>query len=144
MIIYAVGMGISIAATAMVSRRVGEKNFEEAGSITLQLIVTGVVLALLMGGVATYFGADTLALMGATPAIIATGTTYAQITFAGNIAIIMLFLINGAFRSAGQPHLAMCALWLSNGANNILDPLLIFGIGSIEGLEGAAWATTTG
>lgn len=146
MIIYAVGMGISIAATAMVSRRVGEKNYSEAGSITFQLIVTGVALALLMGGLATFFAAETLALLGAAPEVIATGVTYAQIIFAGNVAIILLFLINGAFRGAGQPHLAMRALWLANGANIILDPLLIFGLGSIEGLglAGAAWATTIG
>ncbi|GHA61062.1 MATE family efflux transporter [Pontibacter akesuensis] len=146
MIIYAVGMGVSIAATAMVARRVGEKNYREAGTITFQLIVTGVALALLMGGVATYYAAEMLALMGASPEILATGVRYAQIIFAGNLAIIMLFLINGAFRGAGKPHLAMRALWLSNGANIILDPLLIFGVGNIEGLglEGAAWATTAG
>lgn len=146
MVIYAVGMGISIAATAMVSRRVGEKNYHEAGSITFQLIVTGVVLALLMGGIATYYAAEMLALMGAAPEVITTGVSYAQIIFAGNVAIILLFLINGAFRGAGQPHLAMRALWLANGANIILDPLLIFGIGSFEGLglAGAAWATTIG
>ncbi|TPE46075.1 MATE family efflux transporter [Pontibacter mangrovi] len=146
MIIYAVGMGISIAATAMVSRRVGEKNYTEAGSITFQLIVTGVALALLMGGVATYFAAETLALMGAAPEVISEGVSYARIIFAGNVAIILLFLINGAFRGAGEPHLAMRALWLANGANIILDPLLIFGIGNLEGLglAGAAWATTIG
>ncbi|PRY15406.1 putative MATE family efflux protein [Pontibacter ummariensis] len=146
MIIYAVGMGISIAATAMVSRRVGEKNYLEAGSITFQLIVTGVGLALLLGGVATFFAEESLALMGAAPEVISTGLRYTQIIFAGNIVIILLFLINGAFRGAGQPHLAMRALWLSNGINILLDPLLIFGLGSLEGLglAGAAWATTIG
>ncbi|GAB3203408.1 putative MATE family efflux protein [Pontibacter aydingkolensis] len=146
MIIYAVGMGVSIAATAMVARRVGEKNYREAGSITFQLIVTGSALALLMGAVATIFAGDILALMGAEADIITTGLNYARIIFAGNLAIILLFLINGAFRGAGQPHLAMRALWIANGANIILDPLLIFGIGSFNGLglEGAAWATTIG
>ncbi|WP_266205345.1 MATE family efflux transporter [Pontibacter kalidii] len=146
MIIYAVGMGISIAATALVSRRVGEKNYREAGSITFQLIVTGLGLSLLMGGLATFFAAETLTLMGATPEVVAEGLAYARIIFAGNVAIILLFLINGAFRGAGQPHLAMRALWLANGANIVLDPLLIFGIGSIDGLglAGAAWATTIG
>lgn len=146
MIIYAVGMGISIAATAMVSRRFGEKNYHQAGSTTYQLIITGIILALLMGGIATFFAGDILALMGAAPDVISTGLAYARIIFAGNIAIIMLFLINGAFRGAGQPHLAMRALWIANGTNIILDPILIFGIGTFEGLglEGAAWATTTG
>lgn len=146
MIIYAVGMGISIAATALVSRRIGEKKYREAGSITFQLIVTGIVLALLMGGIATFFAGDLLSLMGAAPELVAEGVTYAQVIFAGNVAILLLFLINGAFRGAGLPHLAMRTLWLANGINIILDPLLIFGIGSIEGLglAGAAWATTIG
>jgi len=78
--------------------------------------------------------------------VIAIGVPYTRIIFAGNLAIMLLFLINGAFRGAGQAHLAMRTLWISNGINIFLDPLLIFGIGSFEGfgLEGAAWATTTG
>ena len=146
MIIYSVGMGISMAATALVSRRFGEKDYHEAGSTTFQLVVTGAVLALLMGGIAAYYAADILILMGAGAEIVETGVAYARIIFAGNLVIILLFLINGAFRGAGLPHLAMRALWISNGANIILDPLLIFGLGSIEGLglEGAAWATTIG
>ncbi|MEJ8800763.1 MATE family efflux transporter [Pontibacter sp. H249] len=145
-IIYSVGMGISIAATAMVSRRIGEKNTKEAGSITFQLVITGSVLALLIGVIATVYAGEILALMGAAPDVITTGLNYARIIFAGNLAIILLFLINGAFRGAGQPHLAMRALWIANGANIILDPLLIFGIGSFAGfgLDGAAWATTIG
>jgi putative MATE family efflux protein len=146
MIVYSVGMGISMAATAMVSRRFGEKNYHQAGSAAFQLIVTGAILALLIGMVTAYFAADILKFMGAEDEVIVTGVAYTRIIFAGNLAIILLFLINGAFRGAGQPHLAMRALWISNGANIILDPLLIFGIGNIEGLglEGAAWATTTG
>ncbi|MCP2044399.1 MATE family efflux transporter [Pontibacter sp. HSC-36F09] len=146
MVIYSVGMGVSIAATALVARRIGEKNYHEAGNVTYQLLVTGVVLALLMGLLATWFAADMLTLMGADAALLETGLRYAQIIFAGNLVIIMLFLINGIFRGAGQPHLAMRALWLANGANIVLDPLLIFGIGSFDGLglEGAAWATTIG
>ncbi|RDV14489.1 MATE family efflux transporter [Pontibacter diazotrophicus] len=146
MIIYAVGMGISIAATALVSRRFGEKKYAEAGNVTYQLLVTGSTLALLLGAFATYFAADILNLMGATPDVIASGLTFAQIIFAGNIAIMVLFLVNGAFRGAGLPHLAMRALWIANGANIILDPILIFGVGAIDGLglEGAAWATNIG
>ncbi|MBF9255718.1 MATE family efflux transporter [Pontibacter sp. 172403-2] len=146
MVIYALGMGVSIAATAMVARRFGEKNYREAGSITFQLMVTGGILALLTGGLATYFAADILALMGAAPEVVTTGVAFSRIIFAGSIVIILLFLINGAFRGAGQPHLAMRALWVANGANIILDPILIFGIGSMAGLglEGAAWATTAG
>ncbi|EMR03554.1 MATE family efflux transporter [Cesiribacter andamanensis] len=146
MIIYSVGMGVSMAATAMISRRFGEKNFREAGSLTFQLLLTGGVLSLLIGVVAAVYAPQILSFMGADAAVVAAGTAYARIIFAGNLAIILLFLINGAFRGAGQPHLAMRALWIANGANILLDPLLIFGLGSWEGLglEGAAWATTTG
>lgn len=146
MVVYSVGMGISIAATALVSRRFGEKDYLQAGSATFQLVVTGSVLAVLLGVLASIFAGDILALMGAETKVIAAGLAYARIIFAGNIAIILLFLINGAFRGAGLPHMAMRALWIANGANILLDPLLIFGIGSLEGLglEGAAWATTIG
>ncbi|WP_224999140.1 MATE family efflux transporter [Cesiribacter sp. SM1] len=146
MIIYSVGMGISMAGTAMVSRRFGEKNYLEAGSASFQLVVTGAVLALLMGGLGFIYAAEILALMGAEADVIAVGVPYARIIFAGNLAILLLFLINGIFRGAGLPHLAMRALWISNGVNIILDPLLIFGIANIEGLglTGAAWATTIG
>ncbi|WP_299986485.1 MATE family efflux transporter [uncultured Pontibacter sp.] len=146
MIIYSIGMGVSIAATAMVSRRIGEKNYQEAANVTFQLLVTGTVLALAMGFLATWYAADLLALLGAEADVIEYGLRYAQIVFAGNLAIILLFLINGVFRGAGLPHLAMRSLWIANGINIVLDPLLIFGIGSFEGwgLEGAAWATTIG
>ena len=146
MIIYSIGMGISMAATAMISRRVGEKNYREAGSVAFQLIASGFVLSLLTGFLAAYYAPEILQLMGASPEVISDGVTYARIIFAGNLAILLLFLINGAFRGAGQPHLAMRTLWISNGINIVLDPLLIFGLGSFEGLglAGAAWATTIG
>ena len=146
MIIYSVGMGISMAATAMIARRFGEKKYHDAGSAAFQLILTGGVMAAILGLFAAFFADDILRLMGADDKVVAAGVNYARIIFAGNLAIIMLFLINGAFRGAGQPHLAMRALWIANGANIILDPLLIFGFWFIPGLglEGAAWATTTG
>lgn len=145
-IVYSVGMGISMAGTALVARRFGEKKYRQAGSTTFQLIFTGLIMALIMAGTAFYYAEDILRLMGASEQIISYGAGYTQIIFAGNIPILLLFLINGAFRGAGQPHIAMQTLWISNGLNIILDPLLIFGIGSIEGLglEGAAWASTIG
>ncbi|WP_205500378.1 MATE family efflux transporter [Rufibacter psychrotolerans] len=145
MLMYAIGMGISMAGTAMVARRIGEKQYKKAGTTTFQLLITGLVLASAMGLLTFLFAPEILRLMGATPEILAIGVPYARIIFAGNLSIILLFLINGAFRGAGQPHLAMRTLWFANGVNIILAPLLIFGLGPVEGLglAGAAWATTS-
>ena len=145
-IIYSVGVGISMAGTALVARRFGEKDYKRAGTVSFQLLLVGGSTSVLMGILGYGFAEEVLVLMGAETAVIESGIGYAQIIFAGNTAIMLLFLINGIFRGAGQPHLAMRALWISNGLNILLDPLLIFGIGNMEGfgIEGAAWATTIG
>lgn len=143
---YAIGFGISMAGTALISRRFGEKEYKEAGTATFQLLIVGGVISILLGVGGWIFAADLLKLMGAEETVVRSGTTYARIVFAGNTAIMLLFLINGAFRGAGQAHLAMRALWIANGLNIVLDPILIFGIGSWTGygLDGAAIATTFG
>lgn len=146
MIIYSIGMGISMAATAMVARRFGEKEYDKAGTAAFQLIFSGGILAIILGLATCYFADDILRLMGATEDVISYGVGYSRIIFGGNIVIVLLFLINGIFRGAGNPQLAMRTLILANGLNMILDPIFIFGIGSWEGfgIEGAAIATTTG
>jgi len=146
MVVYSVGVGLSMAATAIIARRFGEKNYKEAGSAAFQLILLGGISSGIIAVIGFVFAADILKLMGASEAVLAVGVPYTRIIFAGNLAIMLLFLINGAFRGAGQPHLAMRALWLSNGINIVLDPILIFGIASWDGmgLVGAAWATTLG
>jgi putative MATE family efflux protein len=143
---YALGFGISMAATALISRRFGEKRYSEAGTATFQLLLVGLVLSLVLGIGGWVFAPDLLQLMGADPQVIESGSSYAKIVFAGNTAIMLLFLCNGAFRGAGQAHHAMRSLWIANGLNIVFDPLLIFGFGSWEGygLEGAAIATTFG
>ncbi|MBA4299755.1 MAG: MATE family efflux transporter [Cyclobacterium sp.] len=143
---YAIGFGISMAGTALIARRFGEKEYEEAGTATFQLLIVGLIISIFLGVGGWFFAEDLLRVMGAEEAVVKSGTNYARIVFAGNTAIMMLFLINGAFRGAGQAHLAMRSLWIANGLNIILDPLLIFGIGSWAGfgLDGAAIATTFG
>lgn len=145
-IIYAIGVGISMAATALVARRFGEHKYKAAGNAAFQLLFFGTIISIILGILGFVFAKDILQLMGASEKVVEIGTTYTQIIFAGNTAIMLLFLINGAFRGAGQAHLAMRTLMISNGLNIVLDPLLIFGIGSFEGfgLVGAAYATTTG
>jgi putative MATE family efflux protein len=145
-LVYAVGFGISMAATALISRRFGEKEYEEAGAAAFQLLLVGGVISIFLGVGGWIFAEDILGLMGAEEAVVQSGKTYARIIFAGNTAIMLLFLINGAFRGAGQAHHAMRSLWIANGFNIVLDPLLIFGLGNWNGfgLEGAAIATTLG
>jgi putative MATE family efflux protein len=145
-LVYAMGFGISMAATALISRRFGEKEYKEAGAAAFQLLVVGGVISIFLGIIGWFSAPEILALMGAEPEVIETGVSYTRIIFAGNTAIMLLFLLNGAFRGAGQAHHAMRTLWIANGFNIVLDPLLIFGIGSWEGygLEGAAIATTMG
>lgn len=146
MIVYSIGVGLSMAATALVARRFGEKNYDEAGKSAFQLIAFGGAISLLISLFGFIFADNILQLMGASEKVLEIGVPYTRIIFAGNMAIMLLFLINGAFRGAGQAHHAMRALWISNGINIVLDPLLIFGIGNFSGfgLEGAAWATTIG
>ncbi len=145
-IVYAVGMGVSMAAIALIARRFGEENFKEAGKAALHLLIFGGSISIVIAVLGFAFAEQILRIMGASEKVIAIGVPYTRIIFAGNLAVMLLFLINGAFRGAGQAHLAMRALWISNGINIILDPILIFGIGNIEGvgLEGAAWATSIG
>jgi putative MATE family efflux protein len=146
MVVYSVGVGLSMAATAMIARRFGEKNHKEAGSVAFQLLFLGIIVSVIIAVLGFIFAENILTLMGASEQVLKVGVAYSQIIFAGNLAIMLLFLINGAFRGAGQPHLAMRALWISNGINIVLDPILIFGIGDWAGfgLVGAAWATTIG
>lgn len=145
-LVYAMGFGISMAATALVARRFGEKEYFEAGAAAFQLLIVGGFISIILGILGWIFAPDILGLMGAEAKVIETGVNYTRIIFAGNTAIMLLFLLNGAFRGAGQAHHAMRSLWIANGLNMILDPILIFGVGNIEGfgLEGAAIATTFG
>jgi len=145
-LIYALGIGMSMGATAMVARRVGEKRPEAAARAAGQVILLGCGVSAIIAFVGIVFAADILRLMKAGPELVEKGTRYVQIMLGGNLSILFLFLLNGVFRGAGNAGIAMRTLWIANGINIILDPLLIFGIGPFPelGLTGAAIATTTG
>ncbi len=146
MIIYSVAVGLSMAVTAIVARRVGEKKFKRASDAAFQSIALSVIVGGVLGTVGFFYAEDVLRLMGGEPELIAEGSGYTKIMYAGNLSILLLFLNNGIFRGAGDASIAMKSLWLANGLNIILDPILIFGWGPIPayGVMGAAIATTAG
>ena len=145
-IVYSLAMGISMAATAMVARRVGEKNAEAATKAGMQAILIALFITTLISIPGFLYADDILRLMGAEEVAIKAGTNYTRIMMGGSLVIMLLFLINGIFRGAGDAMMAMKSLWLANICNIILCPLLIRGLGPIPayGLEGAAMATTIG
>jgi putative MATE family efflux protein len=145
-LVFSIGIGLSMSTTAMVARRIGEKDPLDAGIAGAQAIFLGLLISLAIGVPAFIFAPQLLRLMGASPEIIATGTGYARIALGGCGAIVMLFLNNAIFRGAGDAAIAMRLLWVSNILNLILDPCLIFGLGPFPrlGVTGAALATFSG
>ncbi|WP_462249064.1 MATE family efflux transporter [Ekhidna sp.] len=146
MIIYSLAVGLSMAATAIVARRVGEKRLSRAADAGFQAIVLSIGVGIFFGVFGFFFAEDILRLMGGESDLIEEGVGYTKIMYAGNLSIILIFLINGIFRGAGNASIAMKSLLLANFLNMILDPLFIFGLGPIPamGVDGAAVATTTG
>ena len=145
-IVYAIGFGLSMATTALVARRIGEKKPEEAAKISFQAIATGAFASIFIAIIGIFYSRDLLALMGANENIINEMSGYTTIILGSNIIIMLLFINNAIFRSAGDAALSMRVLIVANCLNIILDPLLIFGLGPIPamGVEGAAIATSIG
>jgi putative MATE family efflux protein len=145
-LVFSIGIGLSMSTTAMVARRIGEKDPVDAAIAGAQAIFLGLLISLVIGIPAFIFAPQLLRLMGASPAIVATGSGYARIALGGCGAIVMLFLNNAIFRGAGDAAIAMRLLWVSNILNLILDPCLIFGLGPFPrlGVTGAALATFSG
>lgn len=145
-VIFAVGFGLGLSTTAMVARRVGEKDTAGAAVAGVQAIVIGVITSLVIGVPCWIYAPRLLQIMGASPQIVATGSGYTRIALGGCGAVLMLFLNNAIFRGAGDAAVAMRLLWVSNIINLALDPCLIFGWGPFPklGVTGAALATFTG
>jgi putative MATE family efflux protein len=145
-LVYSIAMGLSMGATAMVARRVGEKAIKEAEVAAVQSIYIALAFSIMVSVVGIFFSGSILRLMGASEALIDNNVGYTRWMFTGNITIMLLFLINAIFRGAGDASLAMRSLLLANGLNIVLDPIFIFGLGPIPkmGVEGAAIATNIG
>jgi putative MATE family efflux protein len=145
-VLYAVAIGFGMGVTAMVSRRIGAKDPEGAARVTGQAILAGAVLAVIIGVTGVRFATDLLTLMGASEGVIRTGQGYTAVLLGGSASILYLFLLNAAFRGAGDAPVALRSLTLANLINIVLDPCLIFGLGPFPelGVTGAAIATTIG
>jgi putative MATE family efflux protein len=145
-VLYAIAIGLGMGVTAMVSRRIGAKNPDAAAQVTGQAIWVCAVLSIIVGITGVILAEDMLRMMGASEGVIDQGKGFTAVLLGGSASILYLFLLNAAFRGAGDAAVALRSLWLANGINIVLDPCLIFGIGPFPemGVTGAAVATTIG
>ena len=145
-ILYSVGIGLSTAVTATVARRIGEGNPDKAGVAAVQSAFIGLIASIPFAIAGIGFAPELLSLMGADQWAIEYGVNYTRWMLGGNAIIMLLFILNAVYRGAGDAAMAMRVLWIANGINMVLDPLLIFGWGPIEGMgiTGAAIATNIG
>ncbi|WP_257458481.1 MATE family efflux transporter [Archangium lipolyticum] len=145
-LLYALAMGLSIGASAMIARRTGEKDPEAAARVAVQAIGLGVLVSIPIGVAGVLFAKPLLMMLGGSPWVVEHGFRYTQLMLGGNGIILLLFLINAIFRGAGDASVAMRVLWISNSINIVLCPLLVLGLGPFPelGVVGAATATTIG
>jgi putative MATE family efflux protein len=144
--VYTLAMGLSIGATAIVARRIGEGDPEGASRAAVQALALGVAVSVVIGLAGAWYAADLLRLMGASADVVRTGTTFTRVMLGGNATVMLLFLVNAVFRGAGDAAIAMRVLWFGNAINIVLGPCFIFGIGPFPelGVTGAAVATNIG
>src|SRR6185369_13607470 len=145
-LIYALAIGLSIGATATIARRIGEQNPEGAARAAVQAIAIALLVSIVIAAIGAPLAPRLLQFMGGSPSVVNEGSRFTRIMLAGNMTVVMLFMINAIFRGAGDAAIAMRTLWLANWINILLGPCLIFGLGPFPklGLVGAAIATNIG
>ncbi len=145
-LVYAASLGLGIGVTAMVARRIGEKDPDGAAETAVQAIILGVLVAIGIAAVGVTWAPELLGLMGGNATVQREGAAFTRVIMGGNVAVLLLFLINAIFRGAGDAAIAMRSLWIANAFNIVLGPCLVFGFGPFPrlGLVGAAIGTTTG
>jgi putative MATE family efflux protein len=145
-VVYTLAMGLAISGTAVVARRIGEKDSDGAGRAAVQAILLGALIATLIAVTGALLAPRLLRAMGAGDDVLATGTRFARVMLGGSVTAFLLFVVNATFRGAGDAAVAMRVMWLANGINIVLGPMLIFGAGPFPelGVTGAAIATTIG
>jgi putative MATE family efflux protein len=145
-LLYALAIGLSIGVTATIARRIGENNREGAARVAIQAMALGLIISIVIALIGVPLAPQLLSLMGASPAVVESGIGFTRVMLAGNVTIMMLFMINAIFRGAGDAAIAMRVLWMANAINIVLGPCFIFGIGPFPklGIVGAAVATNIG
>ena len=145
-VVYTLAMGLSISGTAVVARRIGEKNPDAAGRAAVQAILLGGIMASLIAVTGAVLAPTLLRFMGAGDDVLTTGTMFTRVMLGGSVTAFLLFVVNATFRGAGDAAVSMRVMWLANAINIVLGPMLIFGIGPFPelGVTGAAIATTIG
>jgi len=145
-VLYAASMGLAMGAGAVVARRIGGKDPEGASRAAVQAIALGLAFSVVVGTVGALLAPRMLAILGASSSVVKTGATFARVMLGGSASIVLLFVINAAFRGAGDAAITLRTLWLANGLNILLGPVFVFGLGPAPrlGVTGAAVATTIG
>src|SRR3984957_2609150 len=145
-LVFVIALGLSMGATAMVARRIGEKDEQSAGLVAVQAIVVGLVVSVATAIFGYFFAPNLLHLMGGSDSVVKIGSGYTRMILSGSVTIFLLFLINAVFRGAGDAAIAMRVLWIANLVNICLNPCLIFGLGPFPrlGVTGSAVGTTIG
>jgi putative MATE family efflux protein len=145
-LLFVIALGLGMGATALVARRIGEKDEEAAAVVAVQAIAVGLLVSVVTAIVGYSYAPDLLRLMGGSENVVSIGTGYTRMILAGSATIFLLFLINAVFRGAGDAATAMRALWIANIVNICLNPCLIFGLGPFPhlGVTGSAVGTTIG